>query len=153
MLAKTHAGGNSGGKYLGLIDNLSACRRHAAHSAGQTQSLRNDLLGARFLAPQEGLPHSLESRTASKFADPFFCFLADGPQQPNPQGTINTIGSVVQAAGSLASAQQALTSAGSAAGTGDILQTVGQAAQAMQVGCPSSIPLVFFLLFPSFLGH
>jgi hypothetical protein len=61
---------------------------------------------------------------------------ADAPQ-PNPQGTINTIGSVVQAAGSLASAQQALSSAGSAAGSGDILQTVGQAAQAVQVcACP-----------------
>ena len=63
---------------------------------------------------------------------PYFCCRADAPQ-PNPQGTIITIGSVVQAAGSLANAQQALSSVGSAAGSGDILQAVGQAAQAVQV--------------------
>ncbi|BDA41117.1 hypothetical protein COCOBI_01-7720 [Coccomyxa sp. Obi] len=56
---------------------------------------------------------------------------SNGPV-PNPQGAINQIGSVVQAAGSLASAQQALSSAGAAASSGDILQTVGQAAQAVQ---------------------
>ncbi len=62
----------------------------------------------------------------------FIFWHADGPA-PNPQGTINQIGSVVQAAGSLASAQQALSSAGAAANSGDILQTVGNAAQALQV--------------------
>jgi hypothetical protein len=70
------------------------------------------------------------------------CHLADARPRPlvsadapaaNPQNALNTIGSVVQAAGSLASAQAALNSAGAAAGTGDLLQTVGSAAQAFQV--------------------
>ena len=57
---------------------------------------------------------------------------ADGPAA-DPQAALNTIGSVVNAAGSLASAQQALGTASTAAASGDVLQTVGSAAQALQV--------------------
>ena len=56
---------------------------------------------------------------------------ADGPA-PNPQAILNSLGSVVTAANSVAGAQQALSSA-SVGGNGNMLQSAGNAAQALEV--------------------
>jgi len=61
---------------------------------------------------------------------------ADGPA-PNPQALLNSLGSVVTAAGSVANAQQALSSAANG-GSGDMLQSAGSAAQALAVSTLSS---------------
>ena len=62
------------------------------------------------------------------------CWLcpADGPA-PNPQALLNSLGSVVAAASSVANAQEAVTSAASGSGNGNILQSAGSAAQALEV--------------------
>lgn len=65
-------------------------------------------------------------------------FVADGPA-PNPQSMLNSLGSVVTAASSVANAQQAL-SAATTAGDGNVLQSAGNAAQALAVR-PSPCPL------------
>ena len=57
---------------------------------------------------------------------------ADGPA-PNPQALLNSLGSVVTAASSVASAQQAVTSAASGSGSGNVLQAAGDTAQALEV--------------------
>lgn len=57
---------------------------------------------------------------------------ADGPA-PNPQALLNSLGSVVTAASSVANAQQAVTSAAAGGGNGNILQSAGTAAQALEV--------------------
>ena len=56
---------------------------------------------------------------------------ADGPA-PNPQAILNSLGSVVTAANSVAGAQQALSSA-AVGGNGNVLQSAGNAAQALEV--------------------
>ncbi len=64
-------------------------------------------------------------------ADCWLC-AADGPA-PNPQALLNSLGSVVAAASSVANAQEAVTSAASGSGNGNILQSAGSAAQALEV--------------------
>lgn len=60
----------------------------------------------------------------------------DGPA-PNPQAVLNSLGSVVTAAGSVASAQQALSAVTSGASS-DPLVAAGNAAQALAVSFPLS---------------
>ncbi|CAK0756403.1 hypothetical protein CVIRNUC_002452 [Coccomyxa viridis] len=55
---------------------------------------------------------------------------ANGPA-PNPQAILNSLGSVVTAANSVAGAQQALSSA-TVGGNGNMLQSAGNAAQALE---------------------
>ena len=57
---------------------------------------------------------------------------ADGPA-PNPQALLNSLGSVVTAASSVANAQQAVASAASGGGNGNILQSAGNTAEALEV--------------------
>lgn len=61
---------------------------------------------------------------------------ADGPA-PNPQSMLNSLGSVVTAASSVGNAAAALNSAANGGG-GNILQSVGSSAQALQVSLPVS---------------
>ncbi len=64
-------------------------------------------------------------------ADCWLC-AADGPA-PNPQALLNSLSSVVTAASSVANAQQAVSSAAAGSENGNILQSAGSAAQALEV--------------------